>query len=153
MSTYISHRSTTKDAQVIINVLDEGTEKQRITIIYEERDEGSPEPRRTLFRLSKEETAEVAHALKRPASETCRSCAHRKKFDVPENCQMYGKYYCEAKKNVYGGYDELRYPDTPSCNLYQKEAIVQGMTVNAELRTAGANLSSGSARSSRTRGR
>jgi len=73
----LRHVSTTVNASVTINVLNEGTDHQRVTIAYEEySDDGSRLITRRLMRLSQEETDRLAHALTRPASETCESCGH-----------------------------------------------------------------------------
>lgn len=131
--TYIKHDSTTQDASITLNVLDEGTDGQRLTVTFEERI-GDNAYRKVLFRLNKEETEQLAHAMKRPASETCLSCANYKKYDVPENCAVYGQYYCDAIDGIEGGKMMVKYPDRPACDKYRRLVVDKDMTVKAELK-------------------
>ena len=121
--TSVIHKSTTKNASVTINVLNEGTENQLLTITYEEySDDMSRLVTRRLMRLSQEETDQIAHALKRPASETCRTCAHLRDFDDGF------RHFCDG---MVDGNDnkiivQINHPDSPSCQSYQRAVKKKG---------------------------
>jgi len=114
----VTHDSTTCNAKVTINILNEGAENQTMTIAYEEySDDMSRLITRRLMRLSQEETDRIAHALTRPASETCRSCMHMQEFEDDSQ-----RHYCDAMVDGTGRpfVKEMFYPDTPSCERYKR---------------------------------
>lgn len=111
------HKRTSAGHVFTVNILDEGTDHARLSIMVDAELNGKTHRFRTLF--SEKDTANFVHKLTRPASENCLSCKHyvsNKMF--PDDERM----YCDAYLNdeEFPGLRVIKHPTTPSCIRHEK---------------------------------
>lgn len=105
-----------------IRVLNEGTDKQRLSVSteYWVENEGF---RKVWCIFNEEETAQLAWALNRPMGITCHGCEHY--IESPLKTMGNGRYddddrmFCDAGPHLV----EIKYPDMPACQEYKAKAI------------------------------